>query len=162
MDIKDIRKIIEMMKQNELSEFELQDEGFRIAIKRRNGNDSHMIVSAPPAAQAAPHMMMQPAPATMQALATETQPGVAPPVQEVGETIKSPMVGTFYKASSPEADPFITVGDEVTEDSVVCIVEAMKVMNEIKSEVRGTIRKILVENGTPVQFGQPLFILDPA
>ena len=157
MDIKDIRKIIEMMKQNELSEFELQDEGFRIAIKRRHGEESKVMVSPPPMAHA-PHLGMPPAAVAPSA---ETQPGVAP-AEDPGETIRSPMVGTFYRAPSPESDPFVSVGDEVTEDTVVCIVEAMKVMNEIKAEVRGTVRKILVENATPVQFGQPLFIVDPA
>ncbi|MCX7900200.1 MAG: acetyl-CoA carboxylase biotin carboxyl carrier protein, partial [Methylocystis sp.] len=75
--------------------------------------------------------------------------------------IKSPMVGTFYRAPSPEAEPYVTVGKEVEEDTVVCIIEAMKVMNEIKAETKGVIRKILVENATPVEFGQPLFLVEP-
>ena len=76
--------------------------------------------------------------------------------------IASPMVGTFYRASAPDADPFVSVGTEIEEDTVVCIVEAMKVMNEIKAEIRGVIRQILVENAAPVQFGQPLLLVEPA
>jgi acetyl-CoA carboxylase biotin carboxyl carrier protein len=75
--------------------------------------------------------------------------------------IKSPIVGTFYRSSTPDADPYVTMGSDVSEDTVVCIIEAMKVMNEINAEVRGVIRKILVENASPVQFGQPLFLVEP-
>jgi len=162
MDIREIRKIIELIKENELSEFELEEQDFRISIKRKTGFEPQIITHT-----------QQPAPS----------PGVVPPetggnhpgensgpapgngdpaAEENLERITSPMVGTFYSSPAPDADPFIRTGAKVDPDTVVCIIEAMKVMNEITAEVRGTIRKILVENAAPVQFGQPLFLIDPA
>lgn len=162
MDIKDIRKIIEMMKQNELSEFELEDEGFRIAIRRRNGMESQVIAVPSPAPS--PVVVPPPQGARSALTASDTSPGdaVAPEPEPIGERILSPMVGTFYRSPSPDVDPFVSVGSEVDEDTVVCIIEAMKVMNEIKAETRGIVRSILVENAAPVQFGQPLFAIEPA
>ena len=158
MDIKEIKKIIELMKENELSEFELAEEGFRITIKRKNGSDSHVLISP----SSSTPMVMAPAMTgapTALAVAPASAPGSEIPSNWV--EIKSPMVGTFYRSSSPEAEPFSSIGKEVDEESVVCIIEAMKVMNEIKAEVKGTIRKILVENATSVEFGQPLFLVEP-
>lgn len=167
MDIKDIRKIIEMMKQNDLSEFELEDEGFRIAIRRRNGLESHVIAAPAPAPVHAHPVIVAPPPPVPPALtANDTAPGDAvapqPEPETAGERITSPMVGTFYRSPSPDVDPFVSAGSEVDEDTVVCIIEAMKVMNEIKAETRGVVRSILVENAAPVQFGQPLFAIEPA
>jgi acetyl-CoA carboxylase biotin carboxyl carrier protein len=153
MDIKGIKKVIELMKENELSEFELAEEGFRITIKRRNGGEPQVMISHP--AQA---------PMMMAAAAVTASPAAAPAKAEVVENlpaIKSPMVGTFYRSASPEAEPFASVGKEVDEETVVCIIEAMKVMNEIKAEMKGVIRKVLVENATSVEFGQPLFQVEP-
>ena len=155
MDIEQIKTVIELMKSNELCEFEMEEEGFRIAIKRRNAQESQVIVSAPPAPVAAP------APAPVAAPAPAAAPAAL--VGENGKKlveIKSPIVGTFYRAASPEAEPFANMGTHVDLESTVCIVEAMKVMNEIKAEIKGTIRKVLVENATPVQFGQPLFLVE--
>jgi acetyl-CoA carboxylase biotin carboxyl carrier protein len=149
MDIKEIKKIIELMKENELSEFELAEEGFRITIRRKNGLESHVMVTHPSSGQQV--VQQAPAPAAV--------PAPEPAVNYL--EVKSPMVGTFYRSPSPEAEPFASIGREIEEDTVVCIVEAMKVMNEIKAEVRGVIRKILVENATPVEFGQPLFLVEP-
>jgi acetyl-CoA carboxylase biotin carboxyl carrier protein len=152
MDIEQIKTVIELMKTNELCEFEMEEEGFRIAIKRRNASEPQVVVSAPPAPAAA-------APAA----APATAPAAAAPVAENGKKLvelKSPIVGTFYRAASPEAEPFANIGTHVDLESTVCIVEAMKVMNEIKAEIKGTIRKVLVENATPVQFGQPLFLVE--
>ena len=154
MDIEQIKTVIELMKTNELCEFEMEEEGFRIAIKRRNASEPQVVVSAPTAPAAA-----APAPAATAAAA----PAPAAPVGENGKKlveIKSPIVGTFYRAASPEAEPFANIGTHVDTESTVCIVEAMKVMNEIKAEIKGTIRKVLVENATPVQFGQPLFLVE--
>ena len=156
MDIKEIKKIIELMKDNELSEFELAEEGFRINVKRKLGGDPQVVLSQ---ASHAP-VMMPHAVAAQPAPAAAAPAAAAPKVDELPKNIveiKSPMVGTFYRAASPEAEPFANVGKAIDEDSVVCIVEAMKVMNEIKAEVKGVIRKILVENATSVEFGQPLF-----
>lgn len=155
MDIKEIRKIVELMKDNELSEFELAEEGFRITVRR-------------PYASGAPQVLMGQAPAPFYPPAAPPAAGSAAPAAENKEElpsnlveIKSPMVGTFYRSASPEAEPFASVGTEVDSESVVCIIEAMKVMNEIKAEVKGTIRKILVENATSVEYGQPLFLVEP-
>ena len=156
MDIKDIKRIVELMKENDLTEFALEEEGFRINLKRKNGGDPQVIVSQAPAAP-----VIMAAPAAVPAAAAAGSNSVAPPAPaELPKNlveIKSPMVGTFYRASSPEAEPLVAVGKAIDDDTVVCIVEAMKVMNEIKAEVKGVIRKILVENATSVEFGQPLF-----
>jgi acetyl-CoA carboxylase biotin carboxyl carrier protein len=160
MDIEEIKRIIELMKENELSEFELAEEGFRITVRR-------------PYAGGAPQVMMGQAPAFYPAAAPMAAPAASPAPAAGGAAakeeeslgnlieIKSPMVGTFYRAASPESPPYCSVGDEIDVESVVCIIEAMKVMNEIKAEVKGTIRKILVENATSVEYGQPLFLVEP-
>lgn len=160
MDIKNIKKIIDLMKANDLCEFEMEEEGLRIAIKRRNGGEPQVVLSH----AANPSIIMAPA-GTL--TAGGTAPGIAPaPGAEAPETkmleIKSPIVGTFYRAASPDAEPYVSMGQDVDDDTVVCIVEAMKVMNEIKAEVKGVIRKILVDNATPVQFGQTLFLVEPS
>ncbi|HPG00474.1 MAG TPA: acetyl-CoA carboxylase biotin carboxyl carrier protein [Kiritimatiellia bacterium] len=161
MDIKNIKKIIDLMKANDLCEFEMEEEGFRIGIKRRNGSEPQVVLSSAPQSV----MMAQAAPA-MSAVATT--PGVVLAADAAKEAeskfleIKSPIVGTFYRSASPDAEPYVTVGKEVEGETVVCIIEAMKVMNEIKAECKGVIRKILVENATPVQFGQVLFLVEPA
>ena len=153
MDIKDIKRIIELAKENDLTEFELSEEGFRIAIKRRTAAD--VVVT-----QHAPMMMAAPvAPAPAAAAAPAAAP--APAAKSNLVEIKSPMVGTFYRSASPDAEPFAAVGKEVEPETVVCIIEAMKVMNEIKAETKGVIRKICVENATSVEFGKPLFLVEP-
>jgi len=161
MDIKEIKKIIELMKENELSEFELAEEGFRITVRRPYGSAMpQMIMGQAPAAFYPPAVAQAPlAAAPAGAAASPAAEKEALPSNLV--EIKSPMVGTFYRAASPEAPPYSSVGGDVEPDSVVCIIEAMKVMNEIKSEVKGTIRKILVENATAVEYGQPLFLVEP-
>ena len=157
MDIKNIKKIIELMKENELCEFEMEEQGFRLGIKRQQGGAPHVMMSP----MAAPHMMIgHPAQMAAPVAAAAPTPEAAP-VADTGKTINSPIVGTFYRSPSPDAEPFVSIGQEVHPETVVCIIEAMKVMNEIKAETRGIIRKILVENATPVQFGQPLFQIDP-
>lgn len=162
MDMKDIRKIVEMMKQFELSDFELQDEAFRIAIKRRGGDESNVVIAGPGEGAPGSHLVMR-SPAALPLVAgAPPGPEVEPGTQDAYETIKSPIVGTFYRSSAPDVDPFVTVGSEVEEDTIVCIIEAMKVMNEIKAETRGVIKKILMENSSPVQFGQPLFVIHPS
>jgi len=160
MDIKEIKKIIELMKENELSEFELAEEGFRITVRRPYGSAMPpMIMGQAPAAFYPPAVAQAPlAPAPAGGAAAPSEKEALP--SNLVE-IKSPMVGTFYRAASPEAPSYASVGGEVDADSVVCIIEAMKVMNEIKAEVKGTIRKILVENATAVEYGQPLFLVEP-
>lgn len=135
------------MKKNDLSVFKMENEGFKITLKKNTGYQP--VVSQPVAA--APVAQAAPAPAAAPVAESAT------PKEAAGREIVSPMVGTFYAAGAPEAPPFVTVGQAVTEDTVVCIIEAMKVMNEIKADAKGVITEIIAENGKPVQFGQPLF-----
>lgn len=152
MEIKDIKRIVELMKTNDLTEFAMKDNDFELALKR--GGEETVVYAAPTAAPVAAAPAAAPASAPAAA---------APAVDEDDGLIEipSPIVGTFYRKPAPDADNFAEVGTEVTEDSVVCIVEAMKVMNEIKADVKGVIKKILVDEASPVQYGQPLFLVDP-
>lgn len=136
------------MKRSELAEFEFEEEGFKLRLSRNNSDaPTQVIHAAAPAPQAA----------APQPVAT-TEEKAAKPVEEVGiSVIKSPMVGTFYRSPSPESPVFTDVGKKVGADTVVCIIEAMKVMNEIQSEISGSITEVLVEDGEAVEYGQPLF-----
>ena len=152
MELKDIKLIIDLMKKNDLSVFKLEKEGFKIVLERGTGG-AYTVVAPPAAALSLPA-----------AAAPAVADAAAPAKTEVadGHEITSPMVGTFYAAPSPESPAYVKVGDTVSEDTVVCIIEAMKVMNEIKAEARGVITQVLVENAKPVEFGQPLFKIRPA
>ena len=156
MELKDIKAIIDLMKKNSITEFELEEKDSKLRLKRGlNG--------VAPAAQGDDAVQMIPMPAAAQMLTVATVASSAVPAANSGEIdIKSPMIGTFYRSPSPESSSYIEVGAEVNSDTVVCIIEAMKVMNEIKAEVKGVITQILVENGKPVEFGQPLFKVRPA
>ena len=147
MKIDDIKAIAEIVAANDLAELKLERDGFTLEIKRGSA-----------AVIAAPVSMVAPAPVAAPAAAPAAAAPAAPAANRV--TIDSPLVGTLYRAPSPEAAPFVKVGDKVTADTVVCIVEAMKVMNEIKAEKSGVIRDILVDNGSAVEFGQPLFVIE--
>ena len=147
MELKDIKAVIDLMKKNDLSVFEMEKDGFKLKLQKGAG-DQTVFVSPPGATAPA-------APAT-----PATAPAPAAPEAETRGALKdilSPMVGTFYRAGSPESPPFVDVGKEVTEETVVCIIEAMKVMNEIKAETKGVIAEVVAEGGKPVQFGQALF-----
>ena len=151
MELEQIRAIIEMMKENDLSEFSMENDGLKIRIKR--GPDGVQQTAALPApAAVAPVAVAAPAPVAAVAPAA--------PVVE-GKHITSPMVGTFYRSPSPESPSYVEVGAEVDEETVVCIIEAMKVMNEIKAECKGVITSIVAENAKPVEFGQKLFAVRP-
>lgn len=154
MEIKDIRRIVELMKSNDLTEFSMKDEDFELSMKR--GGNQQVVVAAPGAAS----LMAAPT-AAMPAVIPATD-GLAADEDEDLIEIPSPIVGTFYRKPAPDAESFVKVGSEVTEDTVVCIIEAMKVMNEVKAEVKGVIKKILVDDATPVQYGQSLFLVDPS
>ena len=149
MDIEKLRELVQLMVENELSEVDIRDGEDRISLKRGPGG---AVMMPPPPQQAALPPSAAPTP-------TEA-PADQPPADDL-IAITSPMVGTFYAAPAPDADPFIAVGDTIGDETVVCIVEAMKVMNEIKAECRGSITKILVENGDAVEYGQPLFMVKP-
>ena len=145
------------MKRSDLTEFEFEEEGFKIKIKRGSGGQP-VITSTPlsslPFHQAAAPTDSASAPSAAKAPAIPAAPGA----DEAGFTfVKSPMVGTFYRSPSPENPSFIEVGAKVEDKTVVCIIEAMKIMNEIQAEVKGTVTEILVENGQPVEYGQRLF-----
>jgi len=160
LDIEHIRQLIEMMVENELTEVSLRDGEEEVNL-RRPPPGHVMETSCAVAAPAAPVAVPAAAPAA--APAAPPAEAVAQPAAEEEEllTITSPMVGTFYTSSSPDAPAFVQAGSQVTPDSAVCIVEAMKVFNEIKAEVSGTIHKILVKNEQAVEFGQPLFLVRP-
>lgn len=155
MDIKDIKAIIDLMKKNSITEFELERQDSKIRLKRGlNGGPPPSVQYEEP---------MSPSPSQLMVPVSSTLPVVAPQALATGEIeIKSPMIGTFYRAPSPEANNYVEIGTEVNPDTVVCIIEAMKVMNEIKAEVKGVITQVLVENAKPVEFGQPLFKARPA
>jgi acetyl-CoA carboxylase biotin carboxyl carrier protein len=148
LELKDIKAVIDLMKKNDLSVFEMEKDGFKLKLQKGAGDQT--VFAAPPAASTAP--AAPPAPSST------TAPPPAEPEKGQGlKDILSPMVGTFYRASSPESPAFVDVGKEVTEETVVCIIEAMKVMNEIKAEMKGVIAEVVAEGGKPVQFGQVLF-----
>ncbi len=146
MNLNEIAEISRLMAKYGITEFNAESEGHKIKMKR----EVNVVQGAP---VAMPEMVM-PAAGTIPAAPA---PAAVEEAAPVGEAIESPIVGTFYSAASPEQPNFVKVGDTVSEDTVVCIVEAMKVMNEIKAGKSGTITEVLVENGTPVEFGQPLF-----
>jgi acetyl-CoA carboxylase biotin carboxyl carrier protein len=151
VELQDIRQIVELMNEHELTYFDMSKDGFHLKLKKGADLESlrglmGSIPFAAPAAAAAPAPVAAAAPGA---------PAAAP--KEEGEGITSPMVGTFYSKPSPDAAPFVTVGDAVSAGQTLCIIEAMKVMNEIKAERSGTITAVLAEDGNPVQFGDALF-----
>jgi len=148
MNIKEMKEMIQLMNENNLAEIELEKEGLKIRLKKApSGHIEQVIVQEPRVVTQAK---------STEAAAKESSKAPAP----AKSTIKSPMVGTFYAAPAPDAPPFVQVGSQVEVGQVICIVEAMKLMNEIKSEVRGKIAEISVNNGDPVEFGQVLFVLE--
>jgi acetyl-CoA carboxylase biotin carboxyl carrier protein len=163
LDLKQIKQIIDLMKRSDLTEFEIEEQGFKLKICR--GPDGmpavsggqmlihtppHVAVGAPQPAAAAPA-------ATPAATALDVAAATAAPDEPGVAYIKSPMVGTFYRSASPESPPFVEIGAKVEEKTVICIIEAMKIMNEIQAETKGSILEVLVENGQPVEYGQRLY-----
>ena len=164
MELKEIRQLIKIVEGSNISEFQLEEEGMKLVIKKElksgNGTVAETAIQMIPTAMAA-----QPAAPPVEAPAAAPAPTPAPaeetPAANVHE-VRSPMVGTFYRAPSPDADPYVEVGDNVSVGQTLCIVEAMKLMNEIESEVSGKIVKILVENAQPVEYNQVLFLIETA
>ncbi|MFM1850571.1 MAG: hypothetical protein RIS54_255 [Verrucomicrobiota bacterium] len=155
MDIKQIKQIIDLMKRSELTEFAIEDEGFKLKI-RRGGNGLPIVSQS--AGSNHPFVLPPEPSKPAAALTAVSAPAPAAAKDEEGIVyVKSPMVGTFYRAASPDSKPFIEHNAKVSENSVVCIIEAMKIMNEIQAEVKGTVIEVLVENGQPVEYGQRLF-----
>lgn len=157
MNLKELREIIAIFERADISELDLEREGMRIKLKKGLSPE----VTVPPSS------LKGEAGETVVPVSVEKAEGEAFPEPDRGQAgkglveISSPMVGTFYQAPSPEARPFVEEGDEINEGQVICIIEAMKLMNEIKSEVKGRLVRILVENGHPVEFGQALFMVEP-
>ena len=153
MDIRKIKKLIELVEESGIAELEITEGEESVRINRNN-------MSAGPAyAQYAPQQFAAPAPAAP-AQAAPAVEADATPAAPAGHQVKSPMVGSFYSAASPEAAPYVEVGSKVNVGDTLCIVEAMKMMNQIESDKAGTVKAILVENGEPVEFDQPLFIIE--
>jgi acetyl-CoA carboxylase biotin carboxyl carrier protein len=158
MDIDKIRTIVEMMSDHDISEFKIESKDSNLCIKR--GNGTHVIQHVAPVAASVPQLVAQ-APAAPSAPAAAQQvPAVAAAATAPRNSIDAPIVGTFYRSPSPEAPSFVKEGDKVGPDTVVCIIEAMKVMNEIKAEKSGIVKEILAENAKPVEYGQPLFVIE--
>ncbi len=165
MKIEEIKTIVKLMSENDLTEFKIEAEDMHLCIRRGSQQTAAMapqaVMAAPavvPATPAAPAPAAAPVPAPAASAPAASAPAAAP--VDAGKIIESPIVGTFYRSSAPGSDAFVKVGAKVDADTTVCIIEAMKVMNEIKAEKSGVIKEILVENGQPVEFGQPLFILE--
>jgi acetyl-CoA carboxylase biotin carboxyl carrier protein len=160
MDIKTIQDLVKIINKTNIAEISIEEADLKITIKQKEDKVETVV-----AAHAAPVYMPAPAPAAAPAA---TAPAPAAPVAAPAAapantiTIKSPMIGTFYRSSAPDKPSFVNVGDEVAPGKVVCIVEAMKLFNEIESEVKGKIVKVLVEDASPVEYDQPLFLVEPA
>ncbi|MEX0722801.1 MAG: acetyl-CoA carboxylase biotin carboxyl carrier protein [Gracilimonas sp.] len=155
MDLKLIKNILELISESDVNEVSLEEGDFKIKVKKQ-GEVQQVSYTQP----AAPQPMAQPtAPAQPQQAASGENTQSSKEDQPEGETVTSPIVGTYYEAASPDSDPFIKVGDKVSKGDTLCIVEAMKIMNEIEAEFGGTVQKILVNDAQPVEFEQPLFII---
>jgi len=149
MDLKQIKAVLKLIQETDVEEIEVEQEGRRVRIRRRGAQG--------------PVAASSPLPSASMPRAVAAVPS-APEIREATNlvTVESPMVGTFYRASAPGADAYVREGDKIENGTVLCLIEAMKLMNEIESEVRGTVRSILVENAQPVEYGQPLFLIEPA
>ncbi|PAV24611.1 acetyl-CoA carboxylase, biotin carboxyl carrier protein [Tamilnaduibacter salinus] len=148
MDIRKVKKLIELLEESDIEELEIQEGDDAVRISRRRGQAEPVVAAPAPAPQA-------PAPAPTEKPADEPAGESGP----AGHRVRSPMVGTFYRAPSPSSKPFVEVGQTVAAGDVICIVEAMKMMNQIEADKSGTIVDVLVENGQPVEFDQPLFVI---
>ena len=153
VNMDELRELIELLRENGLAELELENEGFRVRLRRESAASEPLHAAPPP-----PPPPPAPAPSSVSAPAHPgTQATTAAAKDQDLHIIPSPIVGTFYRSPSPTADPFVKIGSSVEPESVVCIIEAMKLMNEIQAEATGEVVKIYVENGQPVEYGQPLF-----
>jgi acetyl-CoA carboxylase biotin carboxyl carrier protein len=160
VNLKSLKKIVTIMNRAQLTELNIEQEGIKIHLRKGPAGDPVTQVMTT-AAMLPPVMSAPAAPAAGAAPAASAVPAAAPSAADANlHTITSPMVGTFYRSPAPDANAFVTEGAAVEENTVVCIVEAMKLMNEIKAEVKGVIKKILVENAQAVEFGQPLFLVE--
>ncbi|MDO4636704.1 MAG: acetyl-CoA carboxylase biotin carboxyl carrier protein [Lautropia sp.] len=155
MDLRKLKTLIDLVAESSISELEITEAEGRVRIVKA----APPVATQPPVAQVVQIPASQPPAAAPQPAADPVQPAAAPAATR-GKTVKSPMVGTLYRAPTPEAEPFVSVGSTVKVGDTLCIIEAMKLMNEIDSEFSGTIVEVLVENGQPIEYGQPLFIIE--
>ncbi|NOX17937.1 MAG: acetyl-CoA carboxylase biotin carboxyl carrier protein [Chlorobi bacterium] len=155
MDLNLLKRLIRIVERSEITEFEVEEGDLKVKISKNNGTVQQIIAQPQTAAPQAMPMPNAPAPAEEAKEETKSEDGGNDYYE-----IRSPIVGTFYRAPAPDADPYVQVGDTITPGSVLCIVEAMKLMNEIESDVGGKIVRILTENATPVEFNQPLFLVE--
>lgn len=166
MDIKEIQNLIKFVAKSGVNEVAIEQGEFKITIKAENGSEQVLVQQAP-VAVAQPQAVAQPVAAPVATPVAETAPaqtggGEAAPSSDNLIEIKSPMIGTFYRKSDPDKPPFVNVGDSIKPGDVLCIVEAMKLFNEIESEVSGKIVKVLVDDTSPIEYDQPLFLVEPA
>jgi acetyl-CoA carboxylase biotin carboxyl carrier protein len=162
MDFKQIQELIKMINKSNIGEVSIEEKGFKLTIKQKEEPVQQIITAPLPAQPAAAAAPVAAASAPAAAVAPEKPARPAEPPVSNTITIKSPMIGTFYRSPSPDKPSFINIGDEVEPGSVVCIIEAMKLFNEIESEVKGKIIKVLAEDASPVEYDQPLFLVEPA
>lgn len=168
MNAKELKAILQALMEHEVSEMSLETPDYKLNIKRGNSVPQVQYIPTPVAAPqiVAPQPAPQPAPVAAPAPHAAPEPAPVPKAEKKEEVkgieVKAPIVGTFYRSPAPDADPYVKEGDQVKKGQVLCIIEAMKLMNEIESEVSGVVRKILVGNAEPVEYGQTLFIIEPA
>lgn len=159
MDIKQIQELVKLINKTSIGEITIEEDGTKITIKQKKEPSQKIYTQAAPAQYSAPAIPQ--APIAQAAAPTISEPAETPKADNF-ITIKSPMIGTFYRSSGPDKPLLANVGDEVTSGKVVCIIEAMKLFNEIESEIKGKIVKVLVEDASPVEYDQPLFLVDPS
>jgi acetyl-CoA carboxylase biotin carboxyl carrier protein len=159
MDFKQIQELIKMVNKSNIGEVTIEQKDFKVTVKQKEEPVQH-VVAAAPAMTAAPVAPVAAAPAP--AVAAPEKPKAAPAAADNLITVKSPMIGTFYRKSSPDKPNLVEVGSDIAPGSVLCIIEAMKLFNEIESEVKGRILKVLVDDASPVEYDQPLFLVEPA
>jgi acetyl-CoA carboxylase biotin carboxyl carrier protein len=153
MDLRKLKKLIDLVQESGIAELEITEGEEKVKIVKGGG------VSVAPLVQALPAVSAAPAPAPAAAAPAPAASGAEPAAGQEGHVVKAPMVGTFYRSPSPDAKVFVEVGQAVKQGETICIIEAMKLMNEIESDASGVVKAILVENGQPVEYGQPLFII---
>ena len=158
MDIKQIQELVKLINKTSIGEITIEEDGTKITIKQKKDPSQKIYTQSGPAQYNAPAAPQAP----VAQAAAPAAPAAATPKADNLITIKSPMIGTFYRSAGPDKPLFVNIGDEVTSGKVVCIIEAMKLFNEIESEVKGKIVKVLVEDASPVEYDQPLFLVDPS
>lgn len=156
MDLKLVKNLLDLISSSDVNEVSIEEGDFKLKVKKQSDQPAaNMQYQMPAQPQAAPQPQAQPA----QQETSQKESGGGSDTQPEGDVVKSPIVGTFYEAASPDSDAFVKVGDKVSAGDTLCIIEAMKIMNEIDAEFSGTVEKIIVEDGQPVEFDQPLFII---